>query len=60
MSEQTHDAAIVLLRALIDEIKSLAHDPAAVHLVADKLKGGIDALEKALTEQSQKTEAKKE
>ena len=43
------NAAIALLRVLVDEFKSAAHDPATVHLVADKLKNGIDALEHALT-----------
>jgi len=45
------DAALTLLRALVDEIKSMAHDPATVHLVADKLKHGIDVLEHAITDQ---------
>jgi len=49
MTEPTHDAALALMRAIVDEIKALAHDPATVHLLADKLKNGIDSLEKALT-----------
>jgi len=48
------DAALALLRALVDEIKSLAHDPATVHLIAEKMKHGIDVLEKAITEEPPK------
>ena len=42
------DAAMALLRALVEEIKASAHDPEIVHLVAEKLHHGIDALEKVL------------
>lgn len=42
------DAAMSLLRALVDEIKASAHDPEVIHLVAEKLHKGIDALEKML------------
>jgi len=51
MPDTPSDAGLALLRALVDEIKSIAHDPATVHLVADKLKHGIDMLERALTEE---------
>lgn len=47
----THDAALAVLRAIVEEIKSLAHDPKAVHFCAAKLHAGIDALEKMLTKQ---------
>jgi len=47
---QTHEALLTLLNALVDEIKSAAHDPVVVHMVADKIKHGIDSLEHALTD----------
>ena len=40
--------SLILLKAIVDEIHKAAHDPATVHLVADKLKGCIDQLEKVL------------
>ena len=49
-SSPAQDAALALLRALVEEIKSLAHDPAMVHLVAGKLHTGIDALEHMITD----------
>jgi len=61
-ASSSHDATLALLRAAVDELKSLAHDPATVHMIADKLKHGIDALERALTEnqqQEQKIEQKR-
>ena len=48
---QPHDAAVTLMRAAIDELRSIAHDPQMVHAIADKLKHGIDMLADALTEQ---------
>jgi len=30
--------SLILLKAIVDEIHKAAHDPATVHLVADKLK----------------------
>lgn len=44
----TSEAALALLRALVEEVKASAHDPAVVHVVAQKLHHGIDALETAL------------
>lgn len=52
MSEQQSsgmDLALKLVRGLIDEVKSVADDPARVHAIAAKLHKGIDVLEDALT-----------
>lgn len=51
MDEGLKNAALALLRALVEEIKSSAHDPATIHLVAGKLHHGIDELEKMLVGQ---------
>lgn len=50
MDEALKNAALTLLRALVDEVKASAHDPATIHLVAGKLHHGIDELEKVLVE----------
>jgi len=48
--EQKHDVMLAMMRALVEEVKSVAHDPRAVHAIADRLKHGIDALADAIAE----------
>jgi len=50
----TSDAALALLRAAINEIKSVAHDPAMVHAIAERMKHGIDVLANAIADDPQK------
>lgn len=50
MDEVLKNAALAVLRALVEEVKSSAHDPATIHVVAGKLHHGIDELEKVLVE----------
>jgi len=57
--EQKHDVMLALLRALVEEVRSVAHDPRAVHAIADRLKHGIDALADAITEDPTKAKEKK-
>lgn len=51
------DAALALLRALVEEVKSVAHDPAMVHAIAERLKHGIDAVADAITEDPTKNKS---
>jgi len=47
-SSPAADAALALLRALVEEVKSVAHDPAMVHAIAERLKHGIDAVAESI------------